>query len=87
MPTMSFTSLRVSLAGTLLALGMLAGSAHAQKPLPASKGAPQLGQKAPEFSLPDTSGKPVRLSDLLAAPIAPGAERSWLLLIFYRGFW
>src|SRR5215467_1396524 len=36
--------------------------------LPASKGAPQVGQLAPDFALPDTSGYQVSLSDLLNSP-------------------
>jgi drug/metabolite transporter (DMT)-like permease len=48
--------------------------------LPASNGAPQLGQKAPEFTLPDQDGKPVALAGLASANRA-------VLLIFYRGHW
>jgi len=52
--------------------------------------APKVGQKAPEFTLPDTTGKPVRLSELLTElrDGNPGAEKPrWLLLMFYRGYW
>ena len=58
--------------------------------LPASKGAPQVGQKAPEFSLTDTTGKSVTLSELLSASInekAGAAKPKGVLLIFYRGYW
>jgi len=54
--------------------------------LPASRGAPQAGQKAPEFSLADTSGKPVSLSELLSGPIN-GMPPKGVLLVFYRGYW
>ena len=54
--------------------------------LPASKGAPQVGQRAPEFSLPDTSGKQVSLNELLTSPIDGNAPKG-VLLIFYRGWW
>ena len=56
--------------------------------LPASSGAPQVGQKAPEFTLSDMSGKQVSLSELVAAPI-PGQTnaKKGVLLIFYRGYW
>src|SRR6187200_1373428 len=37
--------------------------------LPASKGAPQVGQRAPEFTLSDTSGKQVSLNELLTTPV------------------
>lgn len=42
---------------------------------------PAVGQKAPEFAMRDSSGKPVALSQLVAA--APHG----VLLIFYRGYW
>jgi|SRR5215213_6701226 len=54
--------------------------------LPASKGAPQVGQRAPEFSLPDTSGKAVSLNELLTAPVN-GKPPKGMLLVFYRGYW
>lgn len=70
--------------------------------LPASQGAPQVGQKAPDFTLVDTSGQQVSLSELLSAPIngktgnAGALARNesdaqagpkGVLLIFYRGYW
>jgi hypothetical protein len=54
--------------------------------LPASKGAPQLGQQVPEFSLPDTAGKQVSLNELLTTPINGKAPKG-VLLVFYRGYW
>ena len=54
--------------------------------LPASKGAPQVGQRAPDFTLPDTSGKPVSLDELLTTPINGNAPKG-VLLVFYRGYW
>ncbi len=54
--------------------------------LPASKAAPQVGQQAPDFSLPDTTGRMVALSELRAAPIN-GKPAKGVLLIFYRGYW
>jgi len=54
--------------------------------LPASKGAPQVGQRAPDFSLPDTTGRQVSLNELMTAPINGKAPRG-VLLIFYRGYW
>ncbi|HEV8189591.1 MAG TPA: hypothetical protein VGP83_17690 [Pyrinomonadaceae bacterium] len=54
--------------------------------LPASKGAPQVGQRAPEFTLPDSTGKQVSLNELMTSPINGKAPRG-VLLIFYRGYW
>lgn len=54
--------------------------------LPASKGAPQVGQRAPDFSLPDTNGNQVSLIDLLSTPVN-GSEPRGVLLVFYRGYW
>jgi hypothetical protein len=48
--------------------------------VPASAGAPRVGQKAPDFLLVDQNGKPVELGDLLSGSRA-------VALIFYRGFW
>ena len=60
--------------------------------LPASKGAPKVGQQAPDFTLSDTNDRPVSLASLLqptsanAVTPAPRAPRG-VLLIFYRGYW
>ena len=54
--------------------------------LPASKGAPQVGQRAPEFTLADTSGKQVSLNELLTTPVNGKAPKG-VLLVFYRGYW
>lgn len=53
---------------------------HVLRQMPASARAPRIGEKAPEFTLPDQNGKAVALHDLLAT--GNGA-----LLIFYRGHW
>jgi hypothetical protein len=59
--------------------------------LPSAVGAPKVGQKAPQFSLPDTSGTSVSLSELLSSPIptqsGTGQVPKGVLLIFYRGYW
>jgi len=49
------------------------------KQVPLSAQAPRIGEKAPEFSLPDQNGKQVALADLLSPHGA--------VLIFYRGYW
>lgn len=54
--------------------------------MPAAEGAPEVGQKAPEFSLSDTDGRPVSLSELLSTPVSGKAPKG-VLLVFYRGHW
>jgi hypothetical protein len=54
--------------------------------LPPSTGAPQVGQKIPEFTLPDSNGKQMSLNELLSAPIN-GQPPKGVLLVFYRGYW
>jgi len=54
--------------------------------LPASHGAPQVSQQAPDFTLPDISGKSVSLSQLLSEPVN-GNPPKGVLLVFYRGYW
>src|ERR1051325_6453736 len=54
--------------------------------LPASAGAPQVSQKAPDFTLTDTNNKPVSLANLLSQPINNKQPRG-VLLVFYRGYW
>lgn len=56
--------------------------------LPPSSGAPQVGQKAPDFTLNDATAKPVSLSELTSSPIAGQTNPpKGVLLIFYRGYW
>jgi hypothetical protein len=53
---------------------------YALRQVPLSAQAPRVGEKAPEFTLVDQSGRSVTLADLLS-----GAKAA--ALIFYRGFW
>jgi len=64
--------------------------------LPVTKGAPQVGQIAPDFTLPDSKNQPVQLSALVATPFAGNGDAAGaagagqtagVLLIFYRGYW
>lgn len=57
--------------------------------LPASQGAPRIGNKAPEFTLTDANGKSTSLAELLSTPInvSSGTKPRGVLLIFYRGYW
>ena len=57
------------------------------KQLPTSAKAPRVGQPAPDFSLPDTTGQTVSLADLRSKPLPSGAAPKGVLLIFYRGYW
>jgi peptidoglycan/LPS O-acetylase OafA/YrhL len=54
--------------------------------LPASTGAPHVGQRAPDFTLPDTTGKSISLAELLSTPVN-GSPPKGVLLVFYRGYW
>ena len=54
--------------------------------IPPSKGAPQVGQRAPDFTLTDNNGKAVSLNELLTTPINGSAPKG-VLLVFYRGYW
>ncbi|HYS78160.1 MAG TPA: hypothetical protein VEO94_04935 [Candidatus Dormibacteraeota bacterium] len=74
-----------------LGVGLLAffsfGLFYRARQLPASSGAPKVGQRAPDFTLPDKDGNPVTLSKLLDAG-AGGVDRvNGVLLVFYRGYW
>ncbi|MGB7727420.1 MAG: hypothetical protein WBL50_05275 [Candidatus Acidiferrum sp.] len=63
---------------------------RATRQLPASHGAPTVGQKAPDFALRDTHGNLVSLSALLSSspePASSGTATQEVLLIFYRGYW
>jgi hypothetical protein len=71
---------------SLAVVGLFVALLGMTRQLPTSEGAPKVGQKAPDFTLPDTQGRSVRLYDLLAQPAA-GRSGSWVLLIFYRGYW
>jgi hypothetical protein len=53
---------------------------------PPSTGTPQVGQRVPDFTLPDSAGNPVALSQVLAGSNAGGPPKA-VLLVFYRGYW
>lgn len=58
----------------------------AGRQLPPSLNAPRVGQQAPDFSLPDSTGKTVSLTELRTSPIKATPLRG-VLLVFYRGYW
>ncbi len=75
---------------SLAVMAMFAwGIFYQARQIPAAPGAPQVGQKAPDFTLPDPNGQPVTLAGLLASPTAgaKSAKANGVLLIFYRGHW
>jgi hypothetical protein len=72
-----------------LALLLLAANVvlfHHTRDVPKSAGAPQVGQRVPDFTLPDSSGQQTSLAQLFAAS-SGGAPPKALLLVFYRGYW
>lgn len=72
------------LLGSLSALGFF----HARA-VPASAGAPKVGQKAPDFTLTNLTGQSVSLSQLLSTPMSGASAKApkAVLLVFYRGYW
>ena len=80
---------------SLLVCGLLVFLWFHTRALPASSGAPQVGQKALDFTLDDTRGAKISLAQLLGT--APGrvedvstgsaAAPKAVLLVFYRGYW
>ncbi len=76
----------VATLGVVVIALFLVGFFVGGRALPASKGAPQVGQKAPDFTLTDTGGKAVSLNELLSTPIN-GNPPKGVLLVFYRGYW
>ncbi len=58
--------------------------------VPSASAAPQVGQTAPDFTLPDHNGQKVRLASLLtnlSPGGSPGVAGNYVLLVFYRGYW
>lgn len=71
----------LAVVGFLVVAFMALGVFHFGR-IPAAEGVPGVGQKAPDFSLPDQDNNTVTLADLISPPKKNGA-----LLIFYRGHW
>ena len=80
-----FSSLAAAF-GVLLLAGLLFMFFVMGSWLPASAGAPQVGQKALDFSLTDSNDRTVTLAQLLSEPINNKSPRG-VLLVFYRGYW
>jgi hypothetical protein len=80
-----FSSLAGAL-GLLLLAGFLFLFFVEGRRLPASAAAPQVGQKAPDFTLTDPHNMPTTLAQLLTEPVNNKPPKG-VLLIFYRGYW
>ena len=77
---------------SLLIFGLFGFAVYeVMKAFPEARNAPQIGQRAPEFSLVDPNGNPLTLAQLLTTPImnSGGAARptKGVLVLFYRGYW
>jgi len=55
--------------------------------IPASAGAPQVGQRAPDFTLPDSTGQSTALAQLFSPARGITQPPKAVLLVFYRGYW
>jgi hypothetical protein len=51
-----------------------------------SAAAPQIGQRVPDFTLPDSTGHSVSLTQLFSGSAGVEPPKA-LLLVFYRGYW
>lgn len=70
---------------------------YVARQMPASHGAPRVGDLAPDFTLPDSKNDSVTLSALINSPFVPSGPSNGTvsephttaatLLIFYRGYW
>jgi peroxiredoxin len=69
---------------------------YVSRRIPASHGAPQAGETAPDFTLPDSKGNNVTLSSLLNSSFSADDQTTTgvtlgktaaVVLIFYRGYW
>jgi hypothetical protein len=74
---------------SLLLVGVAIFASFSARAMPTSAGAPQIGQRAPDFTLADTTDQQVSLAQLLAqaakdSKVMPAKS---VLLIFYRGYW
>jgi predicted permease len=76
----------LSLVSLLLAAFAIFIFVHARA-LPPSAGAPQIGQRVPDFTLADTSGQPVSLDQLFVPAAGDTSPPTAVLLIFYRAYW
>ena len=78
-------SIAAILTGLILAASVTFFIGARRLPVP-SAATPQLGQRVPDFTLPDSQDHPVVFSQLLATS-AGSAPPKAVLLVFYRGYW
>jgi hypothetical protein len=74
---------------TVLAVLLVAASTLffvGARKLPRSGGAPQIGQRVPDFTLSDSTGQPTSLAQLFSAAAGAPPPKA-VLLVFYRGYW
>lgn len=73
---------------TVLIIGLFGFTLYMTKQAyPVAANAPRVGQKAPEFTLTDSNGSPLKLTELLSRQLPGGGASRGLLLVFYRGYW
>jgi hypothetical protein len=77
---------------SILILGLFGFVAYeVSRVFPDAKNAPQIGQRAPEFSLVDANGQNFTLGQLLSTPITNSGGAvlpiKGVLVVFYRGYW
>ena len=75
----------VAVLAVLLVVGSVLFFVVARK-LPRSGGAPQIGQRVPDFALSDSTGQPTSLAQLFSASAGAPPPKA-VLLVFYRGYW
>jgi hypothetical protein len=72
----------------LMIVGLTGFISIRTRELPSAASAPQVGQRVPDFTLSDTSGRPVSLKQLFeSSSQSQAAAPKAVLLIFYRGYW
>ena len=75
----------IAVISVLLLVGSVALFSVARR-LPQSAGAPHVGDRVPDFTLPASDGHLVSLSQLISGSAGSAAPKA-VLLVFYRGYW
>jgi hypothetical protein len=78
----------LSVLGLTLLVLFCFGVFYFTRQLPASLGAPHVGQKMPDFMLRDSDNNSLSLAELLGKPASNSQHAAkGVLLVFYRGYW